>query len=222
MRLRKTPRAAIFDLDGVLLDTEPLYTQATRHIAARFGKNFDWELKRQTMGGNARNGARLVIDTLALPLDVDQYLSERFALLLELFRATTPIPGAPAWIEVLRQLGLPIAVGTSSERRLCDVKWASHSWLRDLDPKVCGDDPEVRHTKPEPDIFLVAAAKLGVDPAECVVFEDSPAGVTAARAAGMQVIVIKAAELDAHHVSAADLIVDGYHQLSPQQLGFGD
>jgi pseudouridine-5'-monophosphatase len=215
MRLKRKPRAAIFDLDGVLLDTEPLYTEATQTIAARYGKTFDWELKRQTMGTDARRGARLVIDALQLPMTEDDYLSERVALLRTLFASAPAVPGAEHWLRSLSSHGLPIAVGTSSIAELCAIKWQPHPWLRELEPKVCGDDPDVTARKPEPDIFLVAARRLGVDPGECVVFEDSPAGVQAAKRAGMQVIVLKDPALDAAHFGDADLIVGAYESLTP-------
>ncbi len=219
MSLPRRPRAAIFDLDGVLLNTEPLYTQATQQIAQRHGKQFTWELKRQTMGGDAVMGARLVLEALELPMTVHEYLDERLVLLEKLFESAPAMPGVERWIELLQSRGLRVAVGTSSIRPLCEIKWATHPWLRQLDPKVCGDDPEVKRRKPAPDIFLIAASRLGVAPTECVVFEDSPAGVSAARAAGMQVIAIKAEELDRSFLEHADVVVDGYHQLSLETLG---
>lgn len=218
MTLTRRPLAAIFDLDGVLLDTEPLYTRATQHIAERYGKTFDWELKRRTMGGDAELGARLVISELQLPLSVEEYLEERSTLLSQLFVNAPAMPGVQAWLGQLQSCQLPIAVGTSSVRSLCHIKWAPHPWLRELQPFVCGDDPAVRKRKPEPDIFLVAAERLGMAAHDCVVFEDSPAGVTAARRAGMQVIAIRAAELDRRHLEGADLVVDSYSELTLDAL----
>jgi pseudouridine-5'-monophosphatase len=218
MQLARSPKAAIFDLDGVLLDTEPLYTEATQAIVARYGKTFDWELKRRTMGGDAHLGAKLVIEALGLPLTIEEYLGERVRRLRELFVTVPAMPGAEQWIETLSSLGLEIAVGTSSVRELCDIKWARHPWLAELPFKVCGNDPAVRHRKPEPDIFLAAAALLGMKVEDCVVFEDSPAGVEAARRAGMQVIAIKAPQLDPIHLAHADIIVNGYAELSPSTL----
>jgi pseudouridine-5'-monophosphatase len=218
MRLKYKPRAVIFDLDGVLLDTEPLYTEATAAVVSRFGQHFSWELKRQTMGTDPSRGAQLVIDALELPLSADEYLSERNTLLRESFRTAPAMPGVEAWVSELRALGLPVAVGTSSISDLCAIKWAPHPWLSQLDPKVCGDDPEVTARKPAPDIFLVAARRLGVAPTDCVVFEDSQAGVRAAKTAGMQVIALEDPTGDQSHLSEADLIVSGYAELEPSAL----
>lgn len=211
--LLSTARAAIFDLDGTLLDTEPLYTRATQTIAERYGKRFDWELKRRTMGGDAEFGARLITQALDLPLTPQEYLTERVALLKQLFVSVPAMPGAEAWVNALLQAKMPVAIGTSSFAELCAIKWSVHAWVEAIAVKVCGDDPQVRARKPAPDIFVVAAERLGVAPQECVVFEDSPAGVQAARQAGMRVVAIRAPQLDARHLEGADLIVDGYHQL---------
>lgn len=214
------PAAAILDLDGTLLDTEPLYTQATQQIAARFGKTFDWELKSRTLGGDAHFGAELVIGELSLPLSVDQYLKQREVLLTRLFGAAPAISGAEQLVTSLQARGIACAVGTSSLRHLCDIKVPPHPWVGALPVFVCGDDPEVTARKPSPDIFLVAAKRLGVSPADCVVFEDSPAGVQAAISAGMRVIVRKVPELSAESVADADLVLEHYSDTLLDELGW--
>jgi pseudouridine 5'-phosphatase len=212
-RADRRPRAVIFDLDGTLLDTEPLYTQSTQTIAARYGKQFDWELKRQTMGGDAEFGARLVVEQLGLPLSPQSYLVERYAILKGLFLQAPAMPGAEACVARLRQHGVSVAIGTSSFAELCAIKWAHHPWLSTIPIRVCGDDPEVTARKPAPDIFLIAARRLGIAPRDCVVFEDSPAGVAAARAAGMRVIALKAPQLDARYVADADAVINHFDEL---------
>ncbi len=218
MKLPRVPKAAIFDLDGVLLDTEPLYSDAAQAVVSRYGKNFDVSLKRQIMGGDALKGAQLVVETLQIPLTPEQYLKERGAILERLFANVPAIDGVEAWVATLRAAGMPFAVGTSSVRALGEVKWARHPWLQQIEPKVCGD--EVERRKPAPDIFLAAASKLGVAPEDCVVFEDSPSGVTAARNAAMQVIALRAPEIDREHLAHADLVVDAYSELNLTVLGW--
>lgn len=219
--LSRRPRAVLFDLDGVLLDTEPLYTQAAQALVSRYGARYDWGLKRQTMGRDARIGARLVIDTLKLPLTVEEYMSERGRVLRELFERAPAMPGAERFVQQLKAGRVPFAIGTSSERGLCEIKFRAHPWLREIRPLICGDDPEIEHCKPAPDIYLAAAARLGVPASDCLVFEDSPAGVQAARRAGMQVIAIPAPELPQAEVAAADAIIAGFEQLDPATLGLG-
>jgi pseudouridine 5'-phosphatase len=218
-REARRPLAVIFDLDGTLLDTEPLYTQSTQDIAARYGKRFDWELKRLTMGGDAEFGARLVVERLGLPLSPESYLQQRYAILKRLFVQAPAMPGAEECVARLHQHGVAVAIGTSSFSELCDIKWAHHPWLSTIPVRVCGDDPEVTARKPAPDIFLIAARRLGIAPQECVVFEDSPAGVAAARAAGMRVIALRAPQLDARYVADADAIINHFDELDWALLG---
>jgi pseudouridine 5'-phosphatase len=213
------PAAVIFDLDGTLLDTEPMYTRSTQTIVERFGKRFDWDLKRQTMGGDAEFGARLVVETLGLPISPEAYLTERYAILKQLFKSAPAMPGAEACVSRLRAAGVPVAIGTSSFAELCDLKWSQHPWISGIPVRVCGDDPEVTARKPAPDIFLLAAQRLGVNPEDCIVFEDSPAGVNAAQRAGMRVVALRAPQLDKQYVAHANSVIDHYDELDWRLLG---
>ena len=216
-----TPAAhVIFDLDGVLLDTEPLYTEATQRVCDPFGKTYDWELKSQVMGRGARVSAQLTIDTLGLPLTVDQYLDQRAVHLEALFPSAAELDGVPQLVAELARRGVPMAVATSSERRLCDLKLGGRPWLRHISCVLCADDHDVARPKPAPDIFLAAAAKLGASPATCLVFEDSLAGVEAALAAGMRVVAIPDPRLRAAAIfDEATLVIERYADLDLDQLG---
>jgi pseudouridine-5'-monophosphatase len=210
----------IFDLDGTLLDTEPLYTVAISELTRSFGKEYTWELKSRSMGTHPRLSAKLVIDTLQIPITVDEWLSRRQILLERLFVDVPVMPGAPEFVEELRGARVPTAVATSSERRLCELKWSKHPWLQQFEQVVCGDDPGIERLKPDPDIYLAAALRIGVAPEDCLVFEDAPAGVLAGKAAGMQVVCVKAEQLDPALVSTADLIVSAYAEVSLSDCGF--
>lgn len=216
-RLKTPPRAAIFDLDGVLLDTEPLYTLAANRVLAPWGKSIDWALKAQTMGGHPLEGARIVLKALRVPLTPEEYVNRRKQELLKLFEKPPAMPGAEMWLATLREANIPFGIGTSSTRELCNVKFRAHPFIQAVTHVVCGD--EVPRRKPAPDIFVEVARRLGHAPSDCLVFEDSPAGVRAARAANMQVIAIGAAELDKSLLAEADWIVSGYAELSLQSIG---
>jgi len=109
----------------------------------------------------------------------------------------------------LRARGVPQAVATSSSRFFFDLKTRRHAaWFSEVfDVVVTGDDARLQHSKPAPDIFLLAARDLGAEPASCVVFEDAPVGVEAARAAGMQVIAVPDPAMDRARYADADLVV---------------
>ena len=221
MKLARRPSCAIFDLDGVLLDTEPLYTQATAAVAARFGKVYDWSVKRDCIGRGTLEAARIIVEALGLPLPPEALVHERERLLTALVARAPAIAGAEAFTRALAGRGVPLAIATSTEAPLYAIKAAPHrGWLAMFGAAVCGDDPRVARAKPAPDIFLVAAQDLGALPASCVVFEDSPFGVETARAAGMQVIALPDPAMDRARYASADAVVTGYADLTPELLGF--
>jgi pseudouridine 5'-phosphatase len=221
LNLTRRPRYAIFDLDGVLLDTEPLYTAATAAVAARFGKVYDWSVKRDCIGRGTREAARIIVEALALPLSPEALVHERDRVLVELVARAPAMRGAETFTRALAERGVPMAIATSTEKPLFAIKAAAHrDWLAIFGAAVCGDDPRVARSKPAPDIFLAAAHDLGADPADCLVFEDSPFGVEAARAAGMQVIALPDPAMDRARYTTADAVVAGFADLPLDRLGF--
>lgn len=196
----------LFDLDGVLLDTEPIYTLATQAVLDRYGARFEWSLKRDMLGRSDIEGAELLVARLGLPISAGEYLALYEPELDQLFARVPAMPGAEALVAALAARSVKMAVGTSSRQRLFRLKSRPHDWFSRFAEVVCGDDPEVTAFKPAPDIFLTAAARLGVAPCECVVIEDSPAGVMAARRAGMRVIALPDPALEDGALGDADLI----------------
>ena len=207
-------------MDGVLLDTEKLYTRATQTVVARYGRTYDWSLKRDMMGRRAPEAAAILVERLALPISPDEYLRESWAILEELMPTAAAMPGARAATTVLGGAGLPQVVASSSPRHLFELKTTRHrAWFTEFATIVLGDDPRVQRGKPAPDIFQVAAAAVGALPAECLVIEDAPAGVAAARAAGMQVIAVPDPALDRAEFAAADLVLDSLTEFSLALIG---
>jgi pseudouridine-5'-monophosphatase len=218
--LAKPVSRVIFDLDGVLLDTEPLYTQATAAVAAQFGKRYDWTIKSECIGRGTLEAARIIVDALALPLSPQELVRQRDLTLVELLATAAPLPGASALTHALSARGVPMAIATSTESRLFSLKAAPHrEWLSIFGAVVCGDDPRVRRPKPAPDIFLAAAEDLAAAPGDCLVFEDSPFGVEAARAAGMQVVALPDPAMDRARYRDAHLVVSGFAELTLAALG---
>jgi len=205
----------IFDLDGVLLDTEPLYTRAIAGVAAQYGKTYDWSIKSQCIGRGTLEAAQVIVDMLGLPLAPRALVEERDRTLLELLANAEAMPGAAAFTRALAARGVPMAIATSSEAAIFAVKSRRHrAWLDTFAAIICGDDPRVARPKPAPDIFLAAAAALGAAPATCVVFEDSPYGVAGALAAGMQVVAMPDPAMDRARYAGAGVIVDGFEQVA--------
>lgn len=204
----------IYDNDGLLLDTEPFYTKAHEIIAARYGKVFDWSIKSKMIGLRAQDSAKVLLGALELPYTVEEYLETRSHILKELFPQAEPLPGAVRLTRHLHRNGVPQAVATSSDRHNFDLKITNHGeWFSIFKCVVSGDDPEIKHGKPAPDIFLLAARRLSASPGHCLVFEDSPAGVEAARAAGMHVVAAPDPHMDDSSYSNADQIIRSLNEL---------
>jgi len=180
----------IFDLDGTLLDSEGMYTEAAQFVASQHGKVFTLDLKRRCMGGDARDGAQIVVETLGLPITPEAYLEARERELVRLLEHVKPMPGAEALVQALSERGIPMAIATSGHRELTEEKLARQGFLRNVTCIVCGDDARLEQPKPAPDIFLLAAAELGAHPDQCAAIEDSLNGVQSALAAGMHTIAL--------------------------------
>lgn len=201
-------KAVIFDMDGLLLDTEGIYTEVCQIIAQRYGRSYGWEIKQNIIGRGAQDLARYVVQALDLPLSAEEFLVIREPLLQARFPKALGMPGAEALVRHLKAHHVPIAVGTSSSRHSFAQKTTLHGdWFALFDTIVTADDPEVSAAKPAPDIFLTAARRLGVAPADCLVFEDSPFGVTAAKAAGMTAIAVPDAAMADEKYGHADRIL---------------
>jgi pseudouridine-5'-monophosphatase len=181
----------IYDNDGLLLDTEPFYTKAHEIVAARYGKVFDWRVKSKMIGLRAEDSARVLISSLQLPMSIPEYLEARKHLLTEMFPQSEPLPGAVRLTMHLHRAGVPQAVATSSDRYNFELKITKHrDWFRIFEFVISGDNPAIKRGKPHPDIFLLTAERMEASPSQCLVFEDSPAGIDAARAAGMYTVAV--------------------------------
>lgn len=206
----------IYDFDGLLLDTEPIYCKVNQMIAARYGKEFTDDIHRLIMGRQAMECAQILVDALALPLTAQQHLQARNELIFDLLPAAQPMPGAIALTQKMARAGVPQAIATSSAEVTFRKKVQRYTdWISIFDVIVLGSDPAVKQSKPAPDSFLVAAQRLGAAPNSCLVLEDSPAGVAAAKAAGMSVVAVPAKNMSRHLYAAADQILDSLNDFDP-------
>ena len=207
-------------MDGLLLDTEGIYTEVTQQIVGEYGKVFDWSLKGKIIGRRAMQAAEIIVESLDLPITPQDYLDSRKNVLLEKFKDTAPLPGAKEMTTHFFDLGIPQALATSSSSPMFEAKFEKHKkWFSQFTQIVRGDDPELKEGKPAPDIFLLAASRLGVDPAECLVFEDAPTGTEAALAAGMSVVVVPDPNMDHCHYKNASQIISSLKDFDPEYWG---
>ena len=210
---------ALFDLDGLLLDTESIYTKVTQRIVARYGKTYDWNLKRNMIGRPALDSAAYLINAMRLPITPADYLRERNTMLREEFAECDALPGAEKLIRHLHRWQIPMAVASSSDRDLLDIKKAKHPWFELFNLLVSGDEIPAGRGKPAPDIFLKAAAGINAPPENTLVFEDSPAGLQAGIAAGLRVIAVPDPHMEKSQYRGAELILQSLTEFNPAQFG---
>ena len=207
-------------MDGLLLDTEGIYTEVTQQIVGEYGKVFDWSVKEKIIGRRSIQAAEIIVESLDLPISPQDYLDSRKDVLLEKFKDTEALPFAKEMTTHFFKLGIPQALATSSSSPMFEAKFEKHKkWFSQFAQIVRGDDPELKEGKPAPDIFLLAANRVGVDPAECLVFEDAPTGTEAALAAGMPVVVVPDPNMDHCHFKNASQIISSLKDFDPEYWG---
>jgi HAD superfamily hydrolase (TIGR01509 family) len=181
--------AVLFDMDGLMVDTEPLARLAWERVIAPHGAVVNDVLYNRMLGRRTVESAQLVLDELRLPVPLDELVARKTAeYLLTLENGVPVMPGLWGLLDRVEALGLPWAVATSTPRAVAEIVLGKLNLTGRYRALACGD--EVTHGKPAPDIFLLAAERLGVSPAACLALEDSAAGCIAAAAAGMRVVVV--------------------------------
>ena len=199
--------AVVFDMDGVIADSEPVYYDAINVVLAPIGKRMTPELQRAVMGHGVAETWDVLQRELGLggPLDAlvqayDRELCRQLALVDE------TLPGVRELIAALRERRLPVALASSSWPGWIDALLVGTRLAGAFDALISAK--EVAHGKPAPDIYLLAAERLGVAPERCVAIEDTPTGIAAAKAAGMLAIQVRAASTAFPPLPAADLVLD--------------
>ncbi|MBN1318976.1 MAG: HAD family phosphatase [Anaerolineales bacterium] len=191
-------RAIIFDMDGLLVDSEPLSKQVWRKLLADQGHELDKETELAIVGFRASESARYLCDRFGLELSTEWLENERRKMLLDLIKkGISSMPGMEDLFDALDGRDLMLGIATSSDRTIAQAILHSIGILGKFSIIVSGD--MVERGKPAPDIYLAAANALKVSPSACLVLEDSPRGIQAARAAGMRCIAVPnelTAELD--------------------------
>jgi HAD superfamily hydrolase (TIGR01509 family) len=209
--------AIIFDLDGTLLDTEPLLDRANAEVLHRYGRALTSELRVRLLGRSRADTDRLLAEAAGAAVDPREVGAARAAILDGNWSRAGLMPGAARLVARLAASGTPMAIATSSTSAAVAEKLRSHEAIRAaMAVIVCADHPAVRRPKPAPDIFVVAAAGLGVAPEACLVLEDAPSGVLAALAAGMHVVAVPAPSVrDDPAFSGAARVIGSLDELDP-------
>lgn len=189
-------RAVVFDMDGVLLDSEPLHQIVVNDLLAEHGVQLTEELYSHYLGTTLEYTWEDLIRRFSLPGDIAWWASRYSDAIIESYRQhSVPSPGAVELVEGLRARGIPLAVASSSRAGWVEVALNTLGVRAAFDVVVTGD--MVTRSKPDPEIYLLAARRLEVDPRYCLAIEDAPKGVKSARSAGMTVVGVRT-EYTAH------------------------
>lgn len=203
-------RAVVFDLDGLLLETEELWHRAEQRLFARHGAEFTFEDKLTVMGTSAAFTGEFFAGRLGYEAEQAKPLIREVTELMhgELQAGVAARPGAVELVERLRGR-VPLGLASNSPRYLVDAALHSSGFAEAFDAVVSSDD--VVHHKPAPDLYILACERLGVDPALTLALEDTASGIASAKAAGLTCIAVpQFAETD---VSAADRVIASLEEL---------
>jgi HAD superfamily hydrolase (TIGR01509 family) len=180
--------AVVFDLDGVLVDSEHVWDEARRRLAAERGGRWHEQASRDMMGMSSLEWSRYMHDVIGLPDAPEEISAEVVRRLEDIYRRELPLfDGAIAAVERVAARW-PVGLASSSNRELIDLVLDLSGLGRFFAATVSSE--EVPRGKPAPDVYLEAARRLGVEPARCAAIEDSENGISSAKAAGMRVLAI--------------------------------
>jgi beta-phosphoglucomutase len=204
-------RAVIFDLDGVIVDTEPLWFETYSRVCREYGFKFTEELDHLVKG---RSNASLPITTaLGIPEKQTEFSEKIGKIYRNLFDMKAKLmPGAFELLKKLKKY-YSIAIATSAKADRLEFNLDKFPQLRPLLSATVSVS-EVKNGKPDPEIFLLTANKLDVEPRDCLVIEDSESGIAAAKAAGMKVIGLNPGHVTPQDLSRADRVVSSLSEVN--------
>ena len=206
-----TYRAVVFDLDGVLWDGEPLYHEAFNVVLEPFGYSVTSEDYVNIIGHSVEAAWGWVLNNFKIREDPERFLRRYNEAVLELLaQPVEPLPGVRELLAELRRRGLPIGLASASLRQWVNATLRGLHIENAFDATVSAS--EVMNSKPAPDLYLAAAEKLGIPPAECLALEDTGAGIASAKAAGMFAVQVRASSTALPPLPQADLVIDDYSQ----------
>jgi HAD superfamily hydrolase (TIGR01509 family) len=202
-----TPRAVVFDMDGLMFNSEEVYYQVGVELMRRRGREYSRELSDAIMGRPPKDCFERMIQWHALDDAWEALKVESEDVFLAIFEQwLQPMPGLMALLEALESAGLPKAICTSSSRRLAEAALERFDLSRRFQFVLTAEN--IVRGKPDPEIYLSAAKRFGIPPAEMLVLEDSQTGCRAATASGALTVAVPGEHSRNHDFSPATLIVD--------------
>lgn len=214
--LHSKQHAVIFDMDGVLVDTEPLYVKINQQLFEELGIAMSVEEQLAFVGISSADMWRIIREKFTLSQPVETLLQLEMDAMYHTLK-TLPfldlIPGITELLNILRNSKIRLGIASSSRRTIIELITTRTGLKTYLDAVVSGDD--VTLGKPDPEIFLTAAERLGVIPEDCLVIEDSPHGIAGAKDAKMRCVGFQNPNSGNQDLSRADLVIENF---SPQNI----
>ena len=203
-------KIAIFDMDGVLADTEPVYEKMYREVYRRFGRELPGEERDSFIGRSSEHIWTFIKEKYSLAESLDELIAMKTRLYDEMLRRErlVPIAGVIGLLDYLRDSGLTLAIASSSRRSVIEYI-ISAIGVADRFSFISSGDA-VSKGKPDPEIFLKVSSHFSVAPSECVVIEDAGSGVKGAKAAGMTVFAYRNPNSGKQDLSSADAVFRDY------------
>jgi len=212
-------KAVIFDMDGVMIDSEPLWEKTEHILLARRGVEYTPTYRDQIVGLNQNDSGKLLINTFELEETVEDIIFERVEILTAIYEEELEVVAELIpLLEDLRDNKFKLAVASSSPMRVINFvldMFSLHEYFPVVVSGECTDKG-----KPHPAIYLHTAERLEIEPSECVAIEDSINGVKSAKAAGMYCIAVPDKRLSQEEFQNADLIVSSLNRINPDLINF--
>lgn len=211
------PVGVIFDMDGVLVDSYWAHLKSWQIVAAQQGRHISEEEFAATFGRTSREIIASWPNAHYTEAEIAELDQRKEAVFRELLASHfTPMPGVHQMLERLAKAGFRLAVGSSGPPENVALVLDRLGWKDRFSAVVHGMD--VHRGKPDPEVFLLAAQRAGLNPSHCVVVEDAPLGIEAAHRAGMKAIGLVSTGRKPEQLAAADLLVHHLDQITPEQI----
>ncbi|KAL5839670.1 hypothetical protein ACOSQ4_012278 [Xanthoceras sorbifolium] len=216
--LKKLASCVILDLDGTLFNTDGIVSDVLKVFLAKYGKQWDGREALKIVGKTPLDEAAIIVEDYKLPCAAEEFIAEISPMFNDQWCNIKALPGANRLIKHLRSHGVPMALASNSFRSSIESKISSHQGWKESFSVIIGGD-EVKMGKPSPEIFLEAAKRLNMEPSSCLVIEDSVPGVTAGKAAGMEVVAVPSIPKQTHLYTSADEVLNSLLDLRPEKWG---
>jgi HAD superfamily hydrolase (TIGR01509 family) len=210
-------KAVIFDMDGVMIDSEPLWEKTEKIMMARKGLIYNPVYREKIVGLGQKESAILLKETFSLNENIEDIIDQRISVLLDIYeRELSLVSGLTELLDLVSESSIKVSLASSSPIRVINFVLEKFNLIEYFNPVISGDF--VEKGKPSPDIYLHTAEIMGLSPSECVVIEDSINGVISAKTAGMYCIAIPDKRLDPDGFKKADIIMSNLKCVDLQVL----